>query len=218
MSNEPTPYLPVNHVFVDLENVKSIDVTVVGGKNLTFHLFLGPQNKKLDVTVVEALLDNAQAVKLIRSPKAGKNALDFVLAYHLGQAVLADPKGYFHIISKDGGFDSLVGLLESKRVKVKRHADWSGLHFNSPPKNPAPAVPSPPAPATKTLSAGAAKVLENLRKTEKNRPKRIKTLVSHAVNSLGKGATTDKGEMVVEELRQSGHLVIDDKGSVAYKP
>jgi len=30
-----------------------------------------------------------------------------------------------------------------------------------------------------------------------------------------KGATTDKGEMVVEELRKSGYLVIDDKGSVA---
>jgi len=33
-----------------------------------------------------------------------------------------------------------------------------------------------------------------------------------------KGATTDKGEMVVEELRKSGYLVIDDKGSVSYKP
>ena len=64
-------------------------------KNLTFHLFLGPQNRKLDV--VERLLDNAQAVKLIRSPVARKNALDFVLAYHLGQAVRTDPKGYFHI-------------------------------------------------------------------------------------------------------------------------
>lgn len=70
----------VNHVFVDFENVKTIDGSVLGGKNLTFHRLLGPQNKKLDVDVVEKLLDNAQAVKLIRSPMAGKNALDFVLA------------------------------------------------------------------------------------------------------------------------------------------
>ena len=47
---------PVNHVFVDLENVKTIDGSVVGGKNLTFHLILGPQNKKPDVDIVETLL------------------------------------------------------------------------------------------------------------------------------------------------------------------
>lgn len=214
MQNDTTPHLPVNHVFVDLENVKTIDGSVVGGKNLTFHLFLGPQNKKLDVDIVEKLLDNAQAVKLIRSPMAGKNALDFVLAYHLGQAVQTDPKGYFHIISKDGGFDSLVKLLETKRVKVKRHVDWSGLNFDSPPKKP---VTEVSAPAVKSLSPGAEKVLENLRKSEKNRPKRKKTLVSHALNSLGKGATTDMGEKVIEELRKSGYLVIDDKGSVSYR-
>ena len=56
MQNDTTPHLPVNHVFVDLENVKTIDGSVVGGKNLTFYLFLGPQNKKLDVDIVETLL------------------------------------------------------------------------------------------------------------------------------------------------------------------
>ena len=213
MQNDATPHLPVNQVFVDLENVKSIDASVMGGKNLTFHLFLGPQNKKLDVDIVEKLLDNAQAVKLIRSPMAGKNALDFVLAYHLGQAVQTDPKGYFHIISKDGGFDSLVKLLESKRVKVRRHADWSGLHFESPTKKPAAEAP---APVAKALSPGAEKVLANLQKSVKNRPKQKKTLLSHALNFLGKGATTDMSEKVVEELRKSGYLVIDDKGSVVY--
>jgi hypothetical protein len=128
--------------------------------------------------------------------------------------VQTDPKGYFHIVSKDGGFDSLVKLLETKRVKVKRHVDWSGLNFDSPPKKP---VTEVSAPAVKSLSPGAEKVLENLRKSEKNRPKRKKTLVSHALNSLGKGATTDMGEKVIEELRKSGYLVIDDKGSVSYR-
>ena len=213
MQNDTTPHLPVNHVFVDLENVKTIDGSVVGGKNFTFHLFLGPHNKKLDVDIVEKLLDNAQSVKLIRSPQAGRNALDFVLAYHLGQAVQTDPKGYFHIISKDGGFDSLVKLLETKRVKVKRHADWSGLHFESPSKKP---VTEVPAPAAKALSPGAEKVLGNLRKSEKNRPKMKKTLLHHALNFLGKDATTDMSEKVVDELRKSGYLDIDVKGSVSY--
>ena len=56
MQAEVTPHLPLNHVFVDLENAKSIDATVLGGKNLKLHLFLGPQNKKLDVEVVAKLM------------------------------------------------------------------------------------------------------------------------------------------------------------------
>ena len=49
MQSEAPSYQPIHHVFVDLENVKTIDASVVGGKNLTLHLFLGPHNKKLDV-------------------------------------------------------------------------------------------------------------------------------------------------------------------------
>src|SRR5688572_7093458 len=108
MRPDSSPYLPVNHVFVDFENVKQVDLSVLGRKNFIVHLFLGPLNKKLDVEVVERLLEHSQAVKMIRSPKLGKDALDFVLAFHLGQAVQTDPKAYFHLVSGDEGFDSLV--------------------------------------------------------------------------------------------------------------
>ena len=221
MSSEAPQYLPVNHVFVDLENVKSIDASVIGGRNLTCHLFLGPQNKKLDVEVVERLLENAQTVRLIRSPKAGKNALDFVLAYHLGQAVLADPKGYFHIVSKDTGFDALVDFLKSKHVKVKRHPDWNGLHFSASIKPPAiaAAVAVPKAPSKPVLSEAAEKLLENLRKSVKNRPKKEQTLVAHARSLTGKDKPeAEAGALkVIWELKKAGHLEIDPKGAVSYK-
>ena len=37
-------------------------------------------------------LTKIQRVRLIRSPKAGKNALDFVLAYHLAELLKAGPE------------------------------------------------------------------------------------------------------------------------------
>lgn len=222
MSTEPSPHLPANHVFVDLENVKVIDPEVIGAKNLRLYLFLGPQQKKLDVEVVEKLLEHSQTVQMIRSPKSGKNALDFVLAYHLGQAVHVDPKGYFHIVSKDAGFDALVELLKSRHVKVKRHSDWSALHFHSAakPQVTTDATPGPsPAPVATgaKLSQNAAKLLENLRKTEKNRPKKQKTLITHAKNFGGKDKPDTEAEKVVAELRKAGHLAIDDKGTVSYR-
>jgi len=213
MKSGPSQHQPVNHVFVDFENVKTIDHSRLGDRNLTFHLFFGQQNKRLDIELVAKMLENAQTVNLIRSPKAGKNALDFVLAYHLGQAVLSEPMAHFHIISKDAGFDSLVALLESKRVVVKRHSDWSTLPFTS--------LPAPssriPAPLSNIPSAAAKKVLETLKKApEKGLPKRKKSLLSLAKSALGKESTDDASEKVVEELRLTNHLAIDEKGAVAY--
>jgi len=217
MQTETTPHQPVNHVFVDQENVKSIDAAVIGGKHLRLHVFLGPQNKKLDVEVVEKLLENAQAVQLIRIATVGRNALDFVLAYHLGQAVLADSKGYFHIVSKDAGFDALVDLLKSRHVKVKRHADWSTLHFQSTPK-PAMAVVSPVAAAKPALSEAAQKLLENLRKNLKGRPKKEKTLIAHAMNYTGKDKPdAETGAVkVVGELKKAKYITVDEKGALTY--
>jgi uncharacterized protein YajQ (UPF0234 family) len=218
MQTETTPHQPVNHVFVDFENVKSIDASVIGGKHLRLHVFLGPQNKKLDVEVVEKLLENAQAVQLIRIATVGRNALDFVLAYHLGQAVLADPKGYFHIVSKDAGFDALVDLLKSRHVKVKRHVDWSTMHFQSTQK-PAAAVVVPAAAAKPALSEAAQKLLENLRKNLKGRPKKEKTLIAHAMNYTGKDKpdAAAGAEKVVGELKKAKLIAVDEKGAVTYQ-
>jgi hypothetical protein len=234
MQTETTPHQPVNHVFVDLENVKSIDAAVIGGKHLRLHVFLGPQNKKLDVEVVEKLLENAQAVQLIRIATVGRNALDFVLAYHLGQAVLTDPKGYFHIVSKDAGFDALVDLLKSRHVKVKRHPDWSTLHFQSTPKPAVAAVvapvevpkvqaaPKPPtsskAPATPAFSDGAAKLIENLKKLPKpKRPKKEKSLIAHAKPLCGKDVSEAAAAKVLQELKKAKLIAVDDKGAVTYQ-
>lgn len=224
MQAETSAHQPVNHVFVDFENVKSIDASVLGGRSVRLNLFLGPQNKKLDVEVVEKLLENAQAVQLVRSRVTVKNGLDFVLAYHLGQAVLADPKGYFHIVAKDKGYESLVDLLKSRNVKVKKHDDWSGLNFQAAPKPtvanaPTPAAPQAPAKPQGGLSEAGQKLLENLKKSPKNRPKKEKTLIAHAMNFTGKDKPGAEANAIkaIEELKKAKRIVVDEKGAVSYK-
>jgi len=228
MQPDTPVHLPVNHVFVDFENVKKVDLSVLGRKNFIVHLFLGPLNKKLDVEVVERLLEYSQTVKMIRSPKMGKDALDFVLAYHLGQAVQTDPKAYFHLVSGDEGFDSLVELLRARNLKVKRHSNWQGLEAALKNGVPAAHVQGAANGATKapvnggpekssSLSKAAERFLDNLTKSAKNRPKKKATLVSHAKSSLSKGASDGEGEKVVAELLKAGHLKIDDKGAVSYR-
>lgn len=236
MSTEASKQEPVNHVFVDLENVKTVEVSVFERKNMTFHLILGPSNGKLDVGLVEKLVEHAAAVRMVRSPQQGANAADFVLAYHLGQAVLAEPKAHFHIVSKDKGFDSLVMLLKSRQVKVRRHDTWESLDLSAAPKSAeastvpavqvvprATQVSSPQASEEskqtrdRALSEDARKVLASLRKAEKNRPKMRATLVRHVQNGGGKECDEKKAEKLVKELFSQGFLTDSGAGKLEYR-
>jgi len=121
-------------------------------------------------------------------------------------------------VSKDAGFDALVDLLKSRHVKVKRHADWSTLHFQSTPK-PAAAAVAPAEAAKPALSEAAQKLLENLRKNLKGRPKKEKTLIAHAMNYTGKDKPdAEAGAVkVVGELKKAKLIAVDDKDAVTYQ-
>ena len=50
---------PVNHVFVDFENVHEIDLSIIGSKAVSFMLLVGARQTKLDVELVARLLEHA---------------------------------------------------------------------------------------------------------------------------------------------------------------
>jgi len=233
---------PVNHIFVDYENVREVDPAIIGAKTVHVTLLLGAQKTKLDATLVEKLLQHAAHVELIRLKSSGRNALDFALAYYLGRAVLADPCGYFHLVSKDTGYDPLIEHLRSKHIRVRRHDDYSTLTLSAPPKASAvttpatpklappvtPATPSQktPVPATKPeprpkpepsdLEKLEAKVLAHLRKPATKRPGTQKNLVSYLISHLGKKITEAQALALINMLSRDGHLAVDDKGKVTY--
>lgn len=216
---------PVNHIFVDYENVHAVDPAIIGSKTIHITLLLGAKNTKLDTTVVEKLMQHAATVEMIRLKTSGRNALDFTLAYYLGRAVLADPCGYFHIISKDKGYDALIEHLRSKHIRVRRHEDFTTLTFSVTTKPQAATSPiNPPAtkssakikPAPTHLEELEARVLEHLRKPATNRPRTKNKLISHLTTHLGKKVVEPEVLALIEMISQAGHLVIDDKGKVIY--
>ena len=217
---------PVNYVFVDFENVHEIDLSIIGGKAVNFTLLLGPRQTKLDVSLVERILEHAAAAQLVRLASPGRNALDFTLSYYVGRAVAADPTGIFHVVSKDTGFDPLIEHLQGKNIRALRHDNFSTLPFSGPAKPPAPAPPAPapklkPEPKPKPQPPSIqdereAKVLEHLRKASTKRPRSRGKLVSYLVAHLGHKITEAEALQLVEHVSQAGHLFIDDKGTVTY--
>src|SRR4051812_44275090 len=93
------------HIFVDFENVHEVDLDLVADKAVVVHLILGERHKTLPLEMVKCLLKYDKQVHLVEAGKSGKNALDFVLAYRVGVESVADPKGFFHVVSRDTGFD-----------------------------------------------------------------------------------------------------------------
>lgn len=216
---------PVNHVFVDFENVQVIDLEIIGRETVSFTLLVGAAQKKLDAALVEKLFRHATSVQLVRLTSSGRNALDFTLSYYVGRAVAADPTGYFHVVSKDTGFEPLIEHLRSKHIRAHRHDSFATLDFSGSPKSqtpvpPAAAKPKPEAKPKIQRPPSAAeqetRVLEHLRKLGSKRPGRKDRLVSCVVTHLGHKITPPEALKLLEDLGQAGHLSIDEKGKVTY--
>jgi hypothetical protein len=209
-TNEIAP--PLNHVFVDFENVHQIDVSFIGAKSVNFTLLLGANQTKLDAGLVEKLMEHAASVQLVRLASSGKNALDFALAYYVGRTVTADPSAFIHIVSKDTGFNPLVEHLRSRHIYAHRHDSFATLTFSGTAKASAVASKAETAGQDEPLN----RVLEHLRKNVANRPKRKKTLLSDLKSQLGKAATDADAADLLEKLQKAGHVSIGDKDAVTY--
>ena len=199
----------MNHVFVDFENVHQIDLSVIGARSVSFTLLMGARQTSLDAALVEKLMAHAATVQLVRLNFSGKNALDFTLAYYVGRAVMTDPTGHFHIVSRDTGFDPLIQHLRSRHINAHRHNDFTTLTFSGAPKPQIPQV----AHAAEDLWT---RVLEHLNRNVKNRPKRKKTLVSHLLSFSGKSATEADAMTLIDRLNKEGRISIGAKDAVTY--
>lgn len=109
-----------NYILVDYENVQPKDIGLLQDGPFKVKVFLGPTQAKIPVslaTSLQALGTNAEYIQL---ETAGSNALDFHIAYYIGVLATEDPTGFFHIISKDTGFDPLIKHLKARRIFAQR--------------------------------------------------------------------------------------------------
>lgn len=231
----------MNHVFIDFENVHQVDLTLIGAKSVSFTLMVGPKQTKLDSDLVEKLMAHSASVQLVKLKSSGKNALDFALAYYLGRAALADPTGYFHIVSKDGGFDPLIEHLRSRHIHVYRHVSCADLTFTwSGKKAPVsePIVEKTVAKkvvakkvATKTVAKKAAKkaagkvdfgatwmerVLKDFKEHPVAQPKKRKALIAKIANLIKKTVDGPEVQAVIARMVKAGKLKFDEKDVPEY--
>lgn len=121
-----------NFVLVDFENVQPKDIGLLKDGPFKVKIFLGPNQAKIPVVLALSLQYLGSNAEYVVLETAGSNALDFHIAYYVGVLSAEDPSAYFHIISKDSGFDPLIKHLKGKKVFAQRSACISDIPFFKP--------------------------------------------------------------------------------------
>lgn len=203
---------PFSHfVFVDFENVQSIDLALVEGKPMHVTLLIGEKQKRLDLALVRQIHRHARQVSIIEVGASGRNALDLVLAARLGQSMRENSGATFAIISRDHDFDPLVAHFSADQVRITREPEFSALPiFGSATPTAAGArslktsprgAKLPPTPAS--AAALRQKKLDGLvarLRAKSNRPKTRDSLLHHINTVFGQKLTVDAREEILTEL------------------
>jgi hypothetical protein len=109
-----------NIVLIDSENVQPDSIERLKQDHFRVFVFVGANQKSIDKAVVRAVHALGPNGDYIEISGNGPNALDFHIAYYIGKYAVEMPDAYFHIISKDKGFDPLVKHLKEQKIFCSR--------------------------------------------------------------------------------------------------
>jgi len=106
-------------LLVDYENIGKIDLAAIpDGVRVPF--FFGASQRTVPTEFLKAALKLGERFVPIDIEGQGKNALDFHIAFYLGEFLARAPHTACVILSKDKGFDPLVRHLTRRGLDVRR--------------------------------------------------------------------------------------------------
>jgi hypothetical protein len=194
--------MKTNYVLIDYENVQPKDVALLHGHAFKVLVFIGANQTKVPLDLVKTLQPMGANADYILISGNGKNALDFHIAYYLGDLANKDPEGFYHVISKDTGFDPLIVHLKSRGIYAQRSSALCNipiLGFIAP----------------KTIDERVDAVIKNLQSRGNARPRKIKTLASTIHALFLKKLDQSEIDGLVAALEKRGKIVAAD-GNVSY--
>ena len=179
------------------ENVQPESLSALDAEQFKVIVFVGANQTKLTFEVAMALQRMGSKAEYIKISGTGSNALDFHIAFYIGQIAASDPTAYFHIISKDSGFDPLIQHLKTKKISAIRSRDVSEI--------PLVKITHAKDPAEKI-----ALIVTKLQQQATSRPRTVKTLLS-TVNALfQKQLGEPELDALLKELQAKGFVTVTD--------
>jgi len=191
------------YVLIDLENVQPANLQMLDSSQYRVWVFVGISQRKGPIDLAEALQKLGTDSRYLRITGSGRNALDFHIAFYLGEIAAKEPRASFVIISRDKGFDPLVNHLRERKITIARHADLAEItgSTNLPPVD---------------INDQIDTVVQNLIDRGASRPRRVSTL-RNSINSLF-AKELHKGQLdaIIRQLIDKGYVkAVEER--VSYK-
>lgn len=192
----------IKYVLIDYENVQPGALSGLDADHFKVMLFVGASQTKLSLEVAAAMQKLGARAQYIKISGNGSNALDFHIAYYIGQLSAAEPTAYFHIISKDAGFDPLIQHLKERKVSVLRSTAIEH-------------IPMLKSANPKSMTDRVAVAVANLKQRGSSKPRTVKTLSSTLASLFQKQLSEEEIAELLAELQQQG-LVQVERTKVSY--
>ncbi|MFU8865801.1 MAG: PIN domain-containing protein [Rhodobacterales bacterium] len=193
-----------NYILIDFENILPINLQLLNGHSFKLIVFVGANQKSVPFEFAATLHKLGEKASYQKITGNGTNALDFHIAFYIGELAATDANAYFHIISRDKGFDPLIAHLRERKIYALRHKDLSEIPFvrfsNA-----------------KSLNERINAIVESLISRRSSRPRKVKTLAG-TINALFmKSLEEAELNILINELQKCGHIIVDGQ-SVSYGP
>ena len=200
--------MATHHVLIDYENVQPKNLAALKGdsQEVDFRIivFVGANQTRLPRDLVFEMQSFGSDAQYIEITGAGKNALDFHIAYYLGRLAKPGSDDHFHLVSKDTGFDPLIRHLKESGIQVERR---KGLFE----------IPWLRADEDDSLDDQLQKVVRNFDMQGKSRPRKVRTVRTTINNLFGKSLTEEQLDALVSGLQKLNYIAIEGE-RIKYRP
>lgn len=219
-------------VLIDFENVQPKILDRLRPGSFRVKVFLGQHQSKLMLDLVQRLQPFGSDAEYIQIQGTGPDAVDFHIAFYIGQLAAVEPATSFTIVSKDKGFDPLIRHLALRGIECRRLPELPepAVARSVQSTASAPAVPAEPkatqsaatarrapavvatkasdkgSPSSSTSRARAKAVVEHLKKSTK--PAKLSTLRT-SIKAWFKPALDDKAvDAILQSLQDSKNVTL----------
>ena len=192
------------YVLVDFENVQPRNLELLKEHPFRVFVFIGSNQAKLPRHVVVPMQALGERAKYVEIAGSGPNALDFHIAYYIGELAAKEPNAQFHIVSRDRGFDPLIQhLRNTRKIRIRRETDLAE-------------IPELRIPETTNLDEQIDAIVKNLRQRGHSRPRKVKTL-QNTINTLfTKKLEQAEMDAITDELSKR-KLIVIKQNNVSYR-
>ncbi|MBL8065084.1 MAG: hypothetical protein JNM34_04405 [Chthonomonadaceae bacterium] len=194
-----------NIVLVDYENVKAIDLRCLNQEDVRVIIFLGSHQTKLPSELAIQMQALGSRGEYVQMSGNGPNALDFHIAFTIGERSALGAQVYFHVISGDLGFDPLITYLKKRKILAARYKSIGDIPFVK-------------ASQAKTAQERAAYLTEFFQNSKVPRPQTVKTLNNVIRQLFHLQLADEKAKEILEVLRKQKYIDIQENKVVYMTP